>query len=177
MDDAQKDKRQPVQEGIDSRSPGGARRREAIQSAPLVAVSLIQHALDAGLEAAYVVCDRWFTTPKLVSQIVHDTGCDVIGMLKNSSLRFTWHGRSYTLAQLYRAIRVEWSRHDLQGSVVATVATPTGPLRVKLVFIRDRRGHSRKWLALLSTDLSLADDEVVRLYGKRWDIETFFKAS
>lgn len=140
-------------------------------------MSLIQHALDAGLEAAYVVCDRWFTTPKLVSQIVHDTGCDVIGMLKNSSLRFTWHGRSYTLAQLYRAIRVEWSRHDLQGSVVATVATPTGLLRVKLVFIRDRRGHSRKWLALLSTDLSLADDEVVRLYGKRWDIETFFKAS
>jgi hypothetical protein len=30
-------------------------------------------------------------------------------------------------------------------------------------------------LALLCTDLSLADQEVVRIYGKRWDIEVFFK--
>jgi len=30
-------------------------------------------------------------------------------------------------------------------------------------------------LALLCTDLSLPDEEVVRIYGKRWDIEVFFK--
>jgi hypothetical protein len=30
-------------------------------------------------------------------------------------------------------------------------------------------------LALLCTDLSLPDNEVVRIYGKRWDIEVFFK--
>ena len=65
----------------------------------------------------------------------------------------------------------------MQGSVVVQLPTPTGLLPVKLVFIRDRRGHSREWLALLCTDISLADDEVVRLYGKRWDIETFFKVS
>ena len=27
----------------------------------------------------------------------------------------------------------------------------------------------------LSTDLTLSDEEVVRIYGKRWDIEVFFK--
>lgn len=174
---AQATQRYPAQEGIDPRSPGAGRRREAIQPAPTVAVSLLQHALAVGFEAAYVVCDRWFTTPKLVSHIVRETGCDVIGMLKNSALGFEWKDRRYTLAQLYRTARAHWTRHDLQGSVVVTVPTETGPLRVKLVFIRDRRGHSREWLALLSTDLSLPDDEVVRLYGKRWDIETFFKAS
>jgi hypothetical protein len=29
--------------------------------------------------------------------------------------------------------------------------------------------------ALLSTDITIADDEIIRLYSKRWDIEVFFK--
>ncbi|MBF0556761.1 MAG: transposase, partial [Nitrospirae bacterium] len=31
------------------------------------------------------------------------------------------------------------------------------------------------WLAILSTDVTIDDEEVVRIYGKRWDIEVFFK--
>ena len=46
-------------------------------------------------------------------------------------------------------------------------------MAAKLVFVRDRR--KKDWLALLSTDTNLADDEIVRIYGKRWDIEVFFK--
>ena len=45
--------------------------------------------------------------------------------------------------------------------------------RVKIVFVRDR--SKRGWLAILSTDSALADEEIVRIYGKRWDIEVFFK--
>jgi hypothetical protein len=30
-------------------------------------------------------------------------------------------------------------------------------------------------LAILSTDSALAGEEIVRIYGKRWDIEVFFK--
>ena len=169
------DKRQPAYDGIPPRSPGAARRREALLPAPTVAVALIQQALTTGLQAAYVVCDRGFTTPTLIRRIVNEAGCEVIGMLKNGSLRYEWQGRLLTLSQIYRAWRSSWSRHELQGSVVVQLPTPMGLLPVKLVFIRDRRGHSREWLALLCTDISLPDDEVVRLYGKRWDIETFFK--
>jgi len=28
---------------------------------------------------------------------------------------------------------------------------------------------------VLSTDTSLKDEEIIRIYGKRWDIEVFFK--
>jgi len=45
--------------------------------------------------------------------------------------------------------------------------------KVKIVFVRDR--SKRGWLAILSTDIALADEEIVRIYGKRWDIEVFFK--
>jgi hypothetical protein len=44
-----------------------------------------------------------------------------------------------------------------------------------LARVCDRR--KKDWLALLSTNIDLADTEIVRIYGKRWDIEVFFKMS
>jgi hypothetical protein len=32
-----------------------------------------------------------------------------------------------------------------------------------------------QWLALLAADLSLAEEEILILYGKRWDVDAFFK--
>ena len=43
----------------------------------------------------------------------------------------------------------------------------------RIVFIKDRR--SENWLALLCTDRSFSEEKIVRIYGKRWDIEVFFK--
>jgi hypothetical protein len=43
-----------------------------------------------------------------------------------------------------------------------------------LVFVRNRSNGS-KWLSLLCTDLSLPNKDVVRIYGKYWDIEVFLK--
>ena len=46
----------------------------------------------------------------------------------------------------------------------------------RILFVRDRN-RSKRWLALLSTDLTLADEEIICLYKKRWDIEVFFKTT
>ena len=43
----------------------------------------------------------------------------------------------------------------------------------RLVFVRNRR--NKDWLVIISTDTRLPDDDIVRIYGKRWDIEVFFK--
>ena len=48
------------------------------------------------------------------------------------------------------------------------------PLEAKLVFVRNRNNR-KEYLVLLSTDTTLTEDEVIQLYGKRWDIEVFFK--
>ena len=45
---------------------------------------------------------------------------------------------------------------------------------VRIVFVRDRNNR-KKWIAILSTDLELSEEEIIRTYGKRWDIEVFFK--
>jgi hypothetical protein len=99
---------------------------------------------------------------------------DVICMVKNTpKIFYDSEGQSLTLPQIYRKIRKRRGRAQIKGS--ATVGIGEGKF-AKLVFVRRRNRESgSKWLALLCTDLSLPDEEVVRIYGKRWDIEVFFK--
>lgn len=37
------------------------------------------------------------------------------------------------------------------------------------------RANRKDWLALICTDTTLSEAEIIRIYGKRWDIEVFFK--
>lgn len=46
---------------------------------------------------------------------------------------------------------------------------------MKIVYFRNRN-KKKDWVAFLSTDTSLSDEEIARIYGKRWEIEVFFKA-
>ncbi len=39
------------------------------------------------------------------------------------------------------------------------------------------RNKKRDWLVILSTDCSLSNEEIVRIYGNRWSIEVFFKSA
>ena len=60
-------------------------------------------------------------------------------------------------------------------SVEAAVCKGNESLPVRLVFVRNRN-NQKEWLVLVTTDLSLTEEEVIRIYGKRWGIEVFFKA-
>ena len=41
------------------------------------------------------------------------------------------------------------------------------------MFIKNR--NKKSWVALATTDLMLPADEIIRVYGMRWNIEIFFK--
>lgn len=71
---------------------------------------------------------------------------------------------------IYRKLKKRRGRAKILAST--TVTLKDGPA-VKLLFARDRR--KKDWLAILSTDTGLADEEIIRIYGKRWDIEVFFE--
>ena len=45
---------------------------------------------------------------------------------------------------------------------------------VQLVFVRNRNKAS-EWLTLISTNTEISVEEIVRIYGKRSNIEVFFK--
>jgi hypothetical protein len=47
-------------------------------------------------------------------------------------------------------------------------------LAAKLVYIRNRNKRN-EWIAIITTDLNMPEDDVIALYAKRWGIEVFFK--
>ena len=47
---------------------------------------------------------------------------------------------------------------------------------ITMVFVR-HRSRKNEWLAILSTDTTLTVEEIIQIYGIRWDIEVFFKCT
>jgi hypothetical protein len=165
----EKSRIQGITKAVDKRSCGYRRRMEAVnRSTDLLAV-MIKRVLNAGITADYILMDSWFSFPAVIATLSREL--PVICMLKNMPRVFyKYEGQYYTLGRLYSRIRKRPGRAKILASVI--VETKPGQ-RVKIVFVRHR--HKRDWLAVLSTDTALADEEIIRIYGKRWDIEVCFK--
>jgi hypothetical protein len=86
--------------------------------------------------------------------------------------RYLVQGKRMTLSEVFQTLPKSSAR-DIKGSVV--VRTSFG-LPVQLTFMHNRN-KKREWLAILSTDVTLDEGEIVRVYGMRWSIETFFKVT
>ena len=89
---------------------------------------------------------------------------------------YTYKGKKLNLKQLYNTVK---NKHG-QKRVIASVIVGLGcnendkEINAKIIFVRNDNDKT-KWIALLSTDLTLSDEEIIRIYSKRWDIEVFFK--
>lgn len=156
-------------EGISKRCHGYKRRLEAFSRKPDAVVNLINRALSAGFSADFVLMDSWFTQAPLLRELM-GKGLHVIGMIKDMKQRYLLGDRRLNLQELY-ALLPKTNTTEIPGSVI--VKTPCG-LLVKLVFVQNRNKR-REWLVVLSTDVTLDEAEIVRIYGMRWSIETFFK--
>jgi hypothetical protein len=155
---------------IDKRTNGYKRRKEAVQKKPEVALTLIQNALKTGIFAEYVLMDTWFTTEPLIKSILNE-GLHVIGMVKQLKQKYSYNGHSCDLKEL-RTLIPKNTRGDVLGEVIVYTKEK---IPVKLVFVKNRN-NKREWLVVLSTDLSLSSQEIVRIYGNRWSVEVFFKS-
>ncbi|MEA5021346.1 IS4 family transposase ISDha5 [bioreactor metagenome] len=158
-----------MREGLDKRSIGYKRRMEALGSKPDAVVQMLEQALKAGFSADYVLMDSWFTHAPLLQRLM-DKELHVIGMVKELKQRYLFEGKLLSLRELYAKVPKN-SKAKILGSV--RVQTSSG-LSLKMVFVQNRNNR-REWLAILTTDLGLDNAEMVRIYGMRWGIETFFK--
>uniref|UniRef100_UPI001B7F942A IS4 family transposase n=1 Tax=Alicyclobacillus contaminans TaxID=392016 RepID=UPI001B7F942A len=163
-------------DSIDKRTCGYKRRQEAMRKATEVVFELLAQAQAMGISAKYLLFDSWFAYPSTIIRALSHS-LHVVCMLKDMpKVRYGYEGQRLTLSQLYRVVRKRRGRTKILASVTVQLGLDEHgqPVQAKIVFVRNR---SRQWLALLSTDTNLADEEIIRIYGKRWDIETFFKVS
>ena len=154
---------------MDKRCCAWQRRKEATVKATENLKTMVKRILSTGVRANYLLMDSWFTMPATVTALCDHI--DVIGMVKKTpNVHYGYDGHQRDLMAIYRNLKKRRGRAKIKAS---TVVTLKGGHKVKLVFVRDRR--KKDWLALLSTDIKLSNEEVIRIYGKRWDIEVFFK--
>ncbi|BCO07979.1 transposase [Desulfolithobacter dissulfuricans] len=160
---------QGITKKLDKRSIGYKRRQEAMTKATELLVPMIKRVLAAGIDASHILMDSWFAFPSVIQALSRHR--PVICMLKDMPTILYRHCHTeIRLGELYKRIKKRRGKAKILASVI--VETRDG-LPVKIVFVRHRQ--KRGWLAILSTDLELSAEEIVRIYGKRWDIEVFFK--
>ena len=161
---------QGIRKNLDKRSCGYKRRLEAMTKSTEHLETMVKRVLRLGIRADYILMDSWFCFPALLARLGQHI--PVICMAKDMPNIFYRHkGQWVKLSKLYSLLRKRPGKAKILTSVVTE--TKTGQ-KVKIVFVRHRH-KKRHWLAILSTRIDLPDEEIVRIYGKRWDIEVFFK--
>ena len=165
----------PMREDIDKRTNGYKRRQESVRKSTDVLVDLVSLAMSAGIKARHLLFDSWFAFPGTIRRI-RALGMHTVCMLKDMpKITYTFGERQVTLKALFKLVHKRPGRANVLATCLVSIGDDDKgqPVPAMIVFIRDR--NSRSWLALLSTDTTLSDEEIVTLYKRRWDIETFFK--
>lgn len=166
-----KSRYQEANKKIDQRTCGGRRRKEAITKSTDLVEPMIERALKAGIEAKYLLMDSWFAMPVLIDKLYKHI--HVICMAKRTKkIHYIFEEQELDIVKIYKKIRKRRGRAKILAN--AQVMTKNGTA-LKIVFVRNR--HKKDWLAILSTDTSLPDKDIIRIYGKRWDIEVFFRTA
>jgi len=160
----------------DKRTIATKRRIDARKEKPALVLEMLKAVKGTAAEAKYVLFDSWFAFPAIILSI-KGLGFHVVARLKNNeNFRYAFNGENLSISQIYRANNKRRGKSRYLLSVIVYVRHNdfSEPVQAKLVYVRSK-GNRKKWIALISTDMSLAEDEIVALYGKRWDIETFHK--
>jgi hypothetical protein len=159
---------------MDKRTLGYKRRQLSMTKGTIAMIELLKYAKAAKIPAKYVLFDSWFSSPSTI-HAVKGLGYDVIGMVKKTpKMFFRYNGEDMSLKAIYSRNRKRRGRSRYLLSVTVDVVKDGGIIPAKVVYVRNRNNR-KDYLCLISTDTTLSEDEIVRIYGKRWDTEVFFK--
>lgn len=158
---------------FDKRTLAGKRRKLAQTKAPEVMMTLLDAATTAGLSADYVLFDSWFANPAQIIDI-KSKGMDVIAMIKKSSrIKYEYCGEQLNIKEIYSRNKKRRGKSKYLLSVDVKIGKEN-PIPAKIVCVRNK-ANRKDWLAFVCTDTDISEEEIIRIYGKRWQIEVFFK--
>ena len=165
-----------VTKPFDQRSLAAKRRKQALSKATDVMLDMLKTAIKTGHSAKYVLFDTWFANPKDILRIHRECGLNTIAMIKKSSKVFyELDGKRMNVRQIFGMCKKRRGRSKYLLSVNVNIALKNGAsLPAKIVCVRNRNKR-KDWIAFICTDTNLSEEEILRIYGKRWDIEAFFK--
>ena len=166
----------PSQVKTDKRTLATRRRIDARKEKPTLMLEMLKNAKGAVAKTKYVLFDSWFASPSSILSVKR-FAYDVVARLKNhKNYRYLYEGECLSIEQIYRKNRKRrgLSRFLLSVEIAVRHIDYNETVPAKLVYVRDK-GNRKKWITFVSTDISLSEDEIIALYGKRWDIEPYHK--
>lgn len=160
-------------DNFDGRSLAAKRRELARKKGTEVMLELLKAARNNGHKADYVLFDTWFSSPsQLVA--VKGLGLDSIAMIKKSSrVYYEYKGNQLSLKKIYGICKKRRGRSKYLLSVNVMVGKEQ-KIPAKIVCVRNKK-KKNDWIAFICTNPDLSEEEIIRIYGKRWQIEVFFK--
>ena len=159
---------------VDKRTVGYKRRQLAMEKGTQAMLTLLDTAKKAAIPARYVLFDSWFTSPSTL-HAVKQMDFDVIGMVKKSpKMFFRYNGDDMSLVSIYNKNKKRRGKSKYLLSVIVDVIKEGEIIPAKVVYVRNCNKR-KEYLCLISTDINLDENEIIRIYGKRWNIEVFFK--
>ena len=157
----------------DGRSLAAKRRNLAQSKGTDVMIELLKTAQAAGHHADYVLFDTWFSSPaQLIA--VKELGLDSIAMIRKSSrIYYEYEGKQLSINKIFGICKKRRGRSKYLLSVNVMVGKDH-KIPAKIVCVRNKK-NKKDWIAFICTNPDLSEEEIIRNYGKRWQIEVFFK--
>jgi hypothetical protein len=147
---------------------------------------MLGRALRAGFRAAFVLADAWFGCKENIACCLKNQLTGIFQM-KRGLLTYRYHGRLYTVYQLYRRVQRRMRPANRRArfktaSLAVSLNLETDPrqparwVEVRLVFSAPVRAASADtWVVFLCTDAKMSEAKILQAYALRWSIEVYFK--
>ena len=154
---------------VDKRTVGYKRRQLSMEKGTHAMLTLLENAKKVAIPAKYVLFDSWFSSPSTL-HAVKKAGYDVIGMVKKTpKMFFRYNGEELSLTSIYNKNKRRRGKSKYLLSVMVDVVKDDELIPAKVVYVRNRNKR-KEYLCLISTDVDLDENEIIRIEGKRWGI-------
>ncbi len=138
-----------------------------------IAQDLIEEFTPFSNERVFITMDSWYTSEKLI-KIALEKGYHVIGGVKmNRVFRLSEHGMKHKLKKYVSNLRnSSFEKMTLNGEAYLVRRKDVYMSGIGLVtLVITKRNKDRSIRYVLSTDMNLSTESILKIYGFRWDIE------
>jgi hypothetical protein len=169
-------KLQEFTQKLDYRTVAYKRRLELTKSKLELAIDMVKRAIKAGIQADFLLVDSWYSKPVFIKEM-NDLGLRVITRIVNNNKIWNFEGKEKSLNAIYSKFKeFKISKKATYGkkikfSYFSVIVEHKNAGKLKIVFIKTKE----QLIPIVSTDLSLSDEEIIEIYKRRWDIEQSYK--
>jgi hypothetical protein len=161
---------------IDHRTNAYKRRAETMKGKSQIAVDMVKRAVKSGIQADYLLVDSWYSKPVFIQEM-NKLGLRVISRMANNNKIWNFIGKEKTLESIYNKFKalkiVKPGKHGkkIKFTYFSAVVEHKTAGKLKIVFIKTKE----KLIPVVSTNLTISDEEIIEIYKRRWDIEQGYK--